>query len=52
MEQLIGDLNLLAGFFMETVGGLLAGAFVLPAAAALLAGGGILAVMILRELKK
>ncbi len=38
MEQLLGDLNLLAGFFMETVGGLLAGAFFLPAAAALLNG--------------
>ena len=52
MEQFLGDLNLLAGFFMETMGGLLAGAFFLPAAAALLTGGVILAVMVLRELRK
>ena len=31
MEQLTGDLNLLAGFFLESVGGLLSGAFLLPA---------------------
>ena len=52
MEQVLGDLNLLAGFLMETVGGLLGGAFLLPAALALTAGLVILAVMIVRELRK
>ena len=52
MEQLTGDLNLLAGFFLESVGGLLGGAFLLPAIAALVVGLVILTVMIIRELKK
>lgn len=52
MEQLTGDLNLLAGFFLESVGGLLSGAFLLPAIAALAVGLVVLTVMIIRELKK
>ena len=50
MEQLTGDLNLLAGFFLESLGGLLGGAFLLPAIAALVVGLVILTVMIIREL--
>ena len=52
MEPLTGDLNLLAGFFLESLGGLLGGAFLLPAIAALAVGLVILTVMIIRELKK
>jgi|GEM_PF-3302130 len=52
MEQLTSDLNLLAGFFMESVGGLLSVAFLLPAIAALAAGIVILTVMIVREFRK
>ena len=52
MEQLTGYLNIWAGFFMESLGGLLGGAFLLPAIAALAAGLVILTVMIIRELKK
>ena len=52
MEQLMGDLNLLAGFCMESMGGLLGGAFLLPAIAALAVGLVVLTVMIVRELKK
>ena len=52
MGQLLGDLDLLAGFFMESVGGLLVGAFLLPAALALSAGFVILTIMIIRELRK
>ena len=52
MEQLLGNLNFLAGFFMESVGGLLVGAFLLPAMAALAVGLVVLTVMIIRELRK